>query len=72
MDLEMAMSLLQNSKFAYHAYPDEAYQFIAKHFSNQEICKLTEVHLQRPNYVNFAAQYNSTFVEFLKIALVLL
>ena len=68
MDLETAMPLVLHSTFAYHAFPDEAYQFIEKHFSNQEICKLTEVHLQRPIRVNFVAQYNSTFVEFLKIA----
>ena len=65
------MPLVQDGRFAFHAQPPVAYEYIKRHFNNSEVCKLTEVHLVRPHYLYFAAQYNSTFAEFFKLVFVL-
>ena len=66
------MPLVLDGKFAFHSQPPVAYEFIKRHFSNQEVCKLTEVHLVKAHYINLVAQRNSTFAEFFKITFVLL
>ena len=72
LEPEVAMPLVLNERFAYHSQPPVAYEYIKRHFSNVEVCKLTEVHLIHPHYLNIAGQYNSTFGEFFKLAFVFL
>lgn len=67
---EKALPLVAKGGFAYHTHPDVGYPYIGRFYENREICELTEVHLARPTLSAFAVNYNSTFVEILRIGYV--
>lgn len=69
-DPEKSMEYVRKGDFAYHTYPDVGYQYVNQHFSNREICELTEIHLIRPNKCTFGVSPNNTFAEILRIGLV--
>ncbi|KAJ8664939.1 hypothetical protein QAD02_006601 [Eretmocerus hayati] len=66
---EIAVELIREGGFAYHAHPEVAYPYIDKSFSNREICELMEVHVINPTLTSFAVPLNSSMGEILRIGL---
>lgn len=53
--------------FAYHADPTYAYPYVEKHFDNEMICQLTEVHLYHLYDAQLWTSFNGQFEEIAKI-----
>lgn len=60
------MERVKKGGFAYHTVLEIGYSYVGRHFSEREICELTEVHLVRPTLLSMCVNSNSSFVEMLK------
>ena len=61
------MPLVRKGAYAYNTYPDVAYPFILKDWTDREICEITEVHLIRPTVWGIGVSRNSSIIELTKI-----
>lgn len=54
-------------RFAYHTTPEVAYPYIERFFTNQEVCRLTEIHMMPPTRTYLNTRKKSALSESLKI-----
>lgn len=67
LDPIKGMLLAKKGGFAYHTHPEIGYFLASRYFDNNEICEMTEVHLQSPTLGGFTTDLNCTMIEFFRV-----